>query len=34
MLQKLIRKCRYFELNGLKVELRFAEKPRYTIHDL
>jgi len=25
---------RYFELNGLKVEPRFAEKPLYTVRDL
>jgi len=27
MLEKLMKEHRYFELNGLKVEPRFAEKP-------
>jgi hypothetical protein len=34
MLEKLMKERRYFELNGLKVEPRFAEKPLYTVRDL
>ena len=34
MLKKLMDKRRYLELNGLKVESRFAEKPLYTVRDL
>jgi hypothetical protein len=34
MLNKLMAERRYFELNGLKVEPRFAEKPLYTVRDL
>jgi uncharacterized OB-fold protein len=34
MLKKLMDKRRYFELNGLKVEPRFAKKPLYTVRDL
>ena len=34
MLEKLMRERRYFELNDLKVEPRFAEKPLYTVRDL
>jgi len=34
MLSKLMKERRYLELNGLKVEPRFAEKPLYTVRDL
>jgi len=34
MLTKLMKERRYFDLNGLKVEPRFAEKPLYTVRDL
>jgi uncharacterized OB-fold protein len=34
MLNKLMAEKTYFELNGLKVEPRFAEKPLYTVRDL
>ena len=34
MLNKLMSERRYFELNGLKVEPRFTEKPMYTVRDL
>jgi hypothetical protein len=34
MLKKLVDKRRYFELNGLRVEPRFAKKPLYTVRDL
>ena len=34
MLNKLMNEKRYYELNGLKVEPRFAEKPLYTVRDL
>jgi uncharacterized OB-fold protein len=34
MLNRLMAERRYFELNGLKVEPRFAEKPLYTVRDL
>ena len=34
MLNKLMNQKRYYELNGLKVEPRFAEKPSYTVRDL
>jgi len=34
MLNKLMKERRYFELNGLKVEPRFTEKPLYTVRDL
>jgi hypothetical protein len=31
MLEKLMKERRYVELNGLKVEPRFPEKPLYTV---
>jgi len=34
MFNKLMNEKRYFELNGLKVEPRFTEKPLYTVRDL
>jgi uncharacterized OB-fold protein len=34
MLNKLMNEKRYYELNGLKVEPRFAQKPLYTVRDL
>ena len=34
MLEKLMKERRYLELNGLKVEPTFAEKPLYTVRDL
>jgi len=34
MLNKLMAERRYLELNGLKVEPRFVEKPLYTVRDL
>jgi len=34
MLENLMQERRYVELNGLKVEPRFAEKPLYTVRDL
>ncbi len=34
ILEKLMKERRYFELNGLKVEPRFAEKPLHTARDL
>jgi hypothetical protein len=33
MLEKLVKERRYFELNGLTVEPRFAEKPLHTARD-
>ena len=34
MLNKLMNQKRYYALNGLKVEPRFAEKLLYTVRDL
>jgi len=34
MLEKLMKERRCFELNGLKVEPRFAEKPLHTVRGL
>jgi len=34
MLNRLMKERRHLELNGLKVEPRFAEKPLYTVRDL